>query len=121
VLHAATVLVGDKLGLYKAIADGEPITAEELAERTGTDERYVQEWLSAQAASSYVEYDPAADRFRSRSGAPRNRYSTTSLPRRTGGSTPGTTTTGSPHSPSPSPSGFGAYEKTAPPSPQRPT
>jgi 2-polyprenyl-3-methyl-5-hydroxy-6-metoxy-1,4-benzoquinol methylase len=64
VLHAATVLIGDKLGLYKAMADSEPITAGELAERTGTDERYMREWLSAQAASGYVEYDPASDRFR---------------------------------------------------------
>src|SRR4051794_13837759 len=64
VAHAATVLIGDKLGLYKAMADGEPVTAGELAERTGTDERYMREWLSAQAASGYVEYDPASDRFR---------------------------------------------------------
>src|SRR3954447_24212866 len=64
VAHAATVLIGDKLGLYKAMADGIPITAGELAERTGTDERYMQEWLSAQAASGYVEYDPAAKSFR---------------------------------------------------------
>ena len=64
VLHAATVLIGDKLGLYKAMADGEPLTADELAERTETDERYMREWLSAQAASGYVEYDPASDRFR---------------------------------------------------------
>lgn len=62
-LHAATVLIGDKLGLYKAMADGEPVTAEELAERTATDERYMREWLSAQAASGYVEYDPITDRF----------------------------------------------------------
>lgn len=64
VLHAATVLIGDKLGLYKAMAGGEPVSAKELAERTGTDERYMREWLSAQAASGYVEYDPAAERFR---------------------------------------------------------
>jgi 2-polyprenyl-3-methyl-5-hydroxy-6-metoxy-1,4-benzoquinol methylase len=64
VAHAATVLIGDKLGLYKAMADGTPITAEELAERTGTDERYMREWLSAQAASGYVEYDPSTDSFR---------------------------------------------------------
>ena len=63
VIHAATVLIGDKLGLYKAMADGEPISAKELAERTGTDERYMREWLSAQAASAYVEYDPATERF----------------------------------------------------------
>jgi len=64
VIHATTVLIGDKLGLYKAMADGEPVTAEELAERTGTDERYMREWLSAQAASGYVEYDPASESFR---------------------------------------------------------
>jgi SAM-dependent methyltransferase len=64
VVHAATVLLGDKLGLYKAMADGVPVTAEELAKRTGTDARYVREWLSAQAASGYVEYDPASVRFR---------------------------------------------------------
>jgi hypothetical protein len=43
VLHAATVLIGDKLGLYKAMADGELVTAEELAERTATDERYMRD------------------------------------------------------------------------------
>jgi 2-polyprenyl-3-methyl-5-hydroxy-6-metoxy-1,4-benzoquinol methylase len=64
VAHAATVLIGDKLGLYKAMADGEPVTPEELAERTDTDERYMREWLSAQAASGYVEYDPASESFR---------------------------------------------------------
>ncbi len=64
VLHAATVLIGDKLGLYKAMSDGAPVSAEELAKRTGTDERYMREWLSAQAASGYVEYDPASDSFR---------------------------------------------------------
>jgi 2-polyprenyl-3-methyl-5-hydroxy-6-metoxy-1,4-benzoquinol methylase len=63
VMHAATVLIGDKLGLYKAMADGEPTTAAELAERTGTDERYMQEWLSAQAASGYVDYDPDTESF----------------------------------------------------------
>jgi len=63
VAHAATVLIGDRLGLYKAMADSEPITSAELAQRTDTDERYIREWLSAQAASGYVEYDPATDRF----------------------------------------------------------
>jgi SAM-dependent methyltransferase len=55
VFHAATVLLGDRLGLYAAMADSEPVTADALAERTGTDRRYVAEWLSAQAASGYVE------------------------------------------------------------------
>lgn len=64
VAHAATVLIGDELGLYKAMADGEPVTAAELAEKTDTDERYMREWLSAQAASGYVEYDPESAKFR---------------------------------------------------------
>jgi len=63
-LSVATVLLGDKLGLYKAMADGEPVTPAELAERTGTEERYVREWLSAQAAGGYVEFDAASSRFR---------------------------------------------------------
>ncbi|HEY4996740.1 MAG TPA: class I SAM-dependent methyltransferase [Solirubrobacteraceae bacterium] len=62
-LSVATVLVGDRLGLYKAMADGEPLTPAELAERTATDERYVREWLSSQAASGYVDYDAAGGRF----------------------------------------------------------
>lgn len=62
VMHAATVTVGDQLGLYKALAKG-ACTAEELARRTETDPRYLREWLSAQAASGYVEYDPASQRF----------------------------------------------------------
>jgi hypothetical protein len=54
---APLVLIGDKLGLYKAMADGAPVTPAELAERTGCRERYLREWLSQQAASGYVEYD----------------------------------------------------------------
>ena len=57
------MLIGDKLGLYAAMSDGEPVTAGELAARTGTDERYVREWLCAQAASGYVEYDAESERF----------------------------------------------------------
>jgi len=56
-LSVATVMLGDQLGLYKAMADGEPVTPEQLAERTGTDPRYVREWLCSQAASGYVRYD----------------------------------------------------------------
>jgi SAM-dependent methyltransferase len=62
-LSVATVRIGDKLGLYKAMADGSPVTPAVLAERTGTDERYVREWLSSQAASGYVTYDPVSERF----------------------------------------------------------
>jgi len=62
-MSAALVVIGDKLGLYRAMADGDPLTAEELATRTGTDARYVHEWLSNQAAGGYVSYDPASERF----------------------------------------------------------
>jgi 2-polyprenyl-3-methyl-5-hydroxy-6-metoxy-1,4-benzoquinol methylase len=62
VMHAATIVVGDKLGLYKALAAA-PMTAEQLSARTGTDGRYVREWLSAQAASGYVQFDPETQQF----------------------------------------------------------
>src|SRR5271155_5423233 len=61
--NAALVRLGDKLGLYKGLAAGGPQTPSELAKRTGTVERYVREWLSAQAAGGYVTYDPAAGKF----------------------------------------------------------
>jgi SAM-dependent methyltransferase len=54
----AMVLIGDKLGLYKALAEGGPLAPAELAERTGTAERYIREWLAAQAAAGYVQYRP---------------------------------------------------------------
>jgi SAM-dependent methyltransferase len=63
-MHMPTVLVGDRLGLYRAMSDGNPVTAAELAERTGTEVRYVTEWLAAQAAAAYVDYDPATSSFR---------------------------------------------------------
>ena len=63
VFHAATVVLGDKLGLYKALAEGGPATAAELAARTGCDERYLQEWLHAQVASGYCGHDAATGRF----------------------------------------------------------
>jgi SAM-dependent methyltransferase len=59
---AATVVIGDKLGLYQALASG-PATPAELADRTSIHERYVTEWLAAQAASGYVSYDPDGGRF----------------------------------------------------------
>jgi SAM-dependent methyltransferase len=62
-LSAALVVIGDRLGLYRAMTDGEPLTAWELAARTGTDERYVREWLSNQAAGGYVSYDPVGEQF----------------------------------------------------------
>jgi SAM-dependent methyltransferase len=62
--HAALVVTGDRLGLYKALAGADPVTPAELAARTGTAERYVREWLNAQAAGGYVDYDPASGRYR---------------------------------------------------------
>lgn len=63
-MHAGSVVIGARLGLYKAMGNpGERVTAEELAKRTGTDERYVQEWLNANAASGYVDYDAENDSY----------------------------------------------------------
>jgi 2-polyprenyl-3-methyl-5-hydroxy-6-metoxy-1,4-benzoquinol methylase len=61
--HAALVRVGDKLGLYKALAAGGPQTPAELAKRTETTERYVREWLCNQAAGGYVTYDSQTGKF----------------------------------------------------------
>ena len=61
--HAGLVLIGDKLGLYRAMAGAGALTPAALAERTGAHERYVREWLSAQAAGGYVTYDPASGGF----------------------------------------------------------
>lgn len=61
--NAALVLIGDKLGVYKTLANTGPVTAAELAKATGTSERYVREWLSAQAASGFVDYDETTNRF----------------------------------------------------------
>src|SRR5579862_303628 len=57
-LNAALVVMGDKLGLYRALAGSGGLSPAELASRTGTTERYVREWLNAQAAGGYVSYDP---------------------------------------------------------------
>lgn len=61
---AALVVIGDRLGLYRAMARSGALTPGELAERTGTDPRYVREWLINQAAGGYVEYDPGTGRFK---------------------------------------------------------
>jgi SAM-dependent methyltransferase len=61
--HAATIVLGDKLGLYTALADGGPATPAELAGRTGCDARYLQEWLNAQVASGYASHDAASGRY----------------------------------------------------------
>jgi SAM-dependent methyltransferase len=58
------VYIGDKLGLYKAMSDfGKPITSEELANSTGTSERYIREWLANQAAGGYLVYDSSSQRY----------------------------------------------------------
>ena len=62
-LTAAMVVIGDKLGLYRAMAGAGPLTSHQLAERTGTHERSVREWLAAQAAAGYLDYDAASGRY----------------------------------------------------------
>ncbi len=57
------ITLGDKLGLYKALGESGHLSASELADKTGTALRYVQEWLAAQAASGYVEYDSDKHQF----------------------------------------------------------
>jgi SAM-dependent methyltransferase len=59
---AVLISIGDELGFYRELAKG-PLRSHELAERTGTHERYVREWLAAQAAGGYAEYDAATERY----------------------------------------------------------
>lgn len=61
--HAALVVLGDKLGLYKALADSEGLSSAELADKTGTAERYVREWLASQTVGDYVSYDKKTNRY----------------------------------------------------------
>src|SRR5689334_1895406 len=61
-VHAGMVVIGEKLGLYKALA-GRAMSSAQLAAATRTDERYVREWLSSQAAGGYVTYDEKTDKF----------------------------------------------------------
>ena len=62
-VSSALARIGHRLGLYRGMAGAGPVTAEELAERTGTSERYVREWLRNQAAGGYVTYEPATGRY----------------------------------------------------------
>ncbi len=62
-LNTALVVIGDKLGLYRALAGAGGLSPAELADRAGASERYVREWLNAQAAGGYVEYDPESARY----------------------------------------------------------
>ena len=61
-VHSGMVVIGEQLGLYKALAEG-PVNSAELAAKTGTDERYVREWLSSQAAGGYVTYEEKTRKF----------------------------------------------------------
>jgi SAM-dependent methyltransferase len=62
-MNSALIILGDRLGLYKAMAGAGPLTSQELATRTGTTERYVREWLAAQAAGGFITYDPGSNTY----------------------------------------------------------
>jgi SAM-dependent methyltransferase len=62
-MNAALIVLGDKLGLYKAMAGAGPLTSAQVAKKTNLNERYVREWLSAQAAGGFLTYDAAAQTF----------------------------------------------------------
>src|SRR5438046_9966175 len=61
-VHSGMVVIGEKLGLYKALAEG-PLNSAELAAKTKTDERYVREWLGSQDAGGYVTYHERSRKF----------------------------------------------------------
>ncbi|KUI34461.1 SAM-dependent methyltransferase [Mycobacterium sp. IS-1590] len=63
-LNCALVVMGDRLGYYRSLVEHGPSTPAELAERTGTDEHYAREWLNAQTAGGFVDYDPTTERYR---------------------------------------------------------
>jgi hypothetical protein len=61
-VHTGMVVIGEKLGLYKALAAG-PMSPAQLAAKTNTDERYLREWLASQAAGGYITYDERTNKF----------------------------------------------------------
>src|SRR6478736_1822097 len=63
IISAPLFVIGEKLGLYKAMAGAGPVSSQQVAEKTGADERMVREWLRNQAAGGYVVYDEASDRY----------------------------------------------------------
>ena len=63
IISAPLMVIGEKLGLYKAMAGAGPLSSHEVAARSGAAERYVREWLGNQAAGGYVTYDPESDRY----------------------------------------------------------
>lgn len=62
-MRGALAYIGDRLGIYKAMADAGPVTAEQLAERTGLNERYLREWLGSMTTAEYVEHDSEDDTY----------------------------------------------------------
>lgn len=62
-LSVSLVVIGDRLGLYRALAESGPLSSDELAQRTGTKERYVRDWLVNQAAGGYLDYDATMGRY----------------------------------------------------------
>jgi len=63
VVHGALCYIGDRTGLFKAMASVGPLTVEQLATKTGLSARYVREWLGAMATAHYVEYDSIAKTY----------------------------------------------------------
>src|SRR5437762_2839621 len=63
IISAPLFVIGEKLGLYKAMAGAGPVSSQQVAEKTGADERMVREWLRNQAAGGYVGFDEASDRY----------------------------------------------------------
>lgn len=63
-LAVALAYAGDRLGIFKAMADSAPMTSAQIAQRTGLNERYIREWAATMAASGYLDYDAAAATFR---------------------------------------------------------
>ncbi|MBV8771304.1 MAG: methyltransferase domain-containing protein [Deltaproteobacteria bacterium] len=63
VVHGALCFIGDRVGLFKAMAGAGPLTAEQLAHKTGLSARYVREWLGAMATAHYADYDPGSDTY----------------------------------------------------------
>ena len=61
--HSALVVLGNRLGLYQALANSGALTSADLAAATGTSERYVREWLNAQAAGGYIDFDPHTNHY----------------------------------------------------------
>ena len=61
-MNGPLMYIGDRLGLFKAMADGQPVTSEELAQKTGLTERYVREWMKSMVAGEYLKYDPQTRR-----------------------------------------------------------